>query len=213
MIKKLNYKTTIECELEVLSRKAKSNKFVILLHGFRQTNSWIYKNLVDSIPEDFNIICPNAPFLVPRRNPNLMDKAFAWYFFNEARTEYLIPMDNSIRILTNLINVHTDEQSELYLVGFSQGAYLAPFVAYNFSNTKRCIMLSGRIRTEVLDKKYPFPIDAFHGADDSIINPLRSRDCFNQFIANGNTGSFNIIDNLGHDINQIVREKFSKLLV
>ena len=39
----------------LLSEKA-CNKTIVLLHGYRQTNSWIYKKLIDSIPQDFTVL-------------------------------------------------------------------------------------------------------------------------------------------------------------
>lgn len=205
-------KTYINAQLDVIVREGKSNKTVVLLHGYRQTNSWIYKKLIDYIPQDYTVICPNAPYLVPRRNPNLMEKTFAWYFFNDKRTEYLVPIDDSVRIVSEAIDQYSPKGNEIYLAGFSQGGYLTPFVAANFESTKKCILICARIRTEVLDSTYPFQIDSIHGSKDILVNIDRSKSCYQEFIDKGNTGTFNEIQDLDHDINKEVQNCFQSLI-
>lgn len=205
-------KTYINAQLDIIVREGASNKTIVLLHGYRQTNSWIYKKLIDSIPQDFTVICPNAPYLVPRRNPNLMQKTYAWYFFNDNRTEYLVPIDDAVRIVGEAIEQYSPKDNEIYLVGFSQGGYLTPFIASNFKRTKKCILICARIRTEILKSQYPFQVDSIHGAKDILVNIDRSKKCYQEFISNGNVGSFYEIEDLDHDINKEVQKCFQSLI-
>lgn len=212
MTERLSFKSYINCQIDTIIKKSSSKKSIVLLHGYRQTNNWIYKKLLDSIGSTFNIIAPNAPYLVPRRNPNLIENAYAWYFFNDKRTEYLVPIDDAIRIVSEIIKTYVPDDHELYLCGFSQGGYLTPFIGQNFKNTQKIILLSARIRTEVLREINSFETHSIHGNKDLIINIDRSRNCHKEFIELGNKSFFHEIDNLEHDINEEVQKKLSSIL-
>jgi predicted esterase len=212
MSKTLKLDTYINTSVDVICREGSSNKTIVLLHGFRQTNSWIYKNLQEYIPKEYTIICPNGPYLVPRRNPNLMDRVFAWYFFNNKINKYLVPIEDSVRIVLETIKKFSPINNEIIVVGFSQGGYIAPFIAKELALAKDCIQICARIRTELLKEKYNFNLHAIHGEQDKLVSIDRVKKCFDEFIVYGNKGSFSGLADLDHDITKQVKEKFKSII-
>ncbi|MGK0367136.1 MAG: putative esterase [Thermoproteota archaeon] len=205
------HEAILKTEIEVVYKKGLSNKVVLLLHGFRQTNSWIYKSLESSIPDEYTILSINAPFLIPRRNPNLMTKSYAWYFFNDQKTEYLITMDKGVSIIKQMLEIYTSPSDCIIPIGFSQGGYIAPFYALEDDRVPFLIQISARLRSKICDNKMNFKVYALHGEKDHIISLERSQQCFNEF-SKINEGEFHVLQDMDHEINTAAKSKIFSIL-
>ncbi len=177
--------------------KNSSKKLVVGLHGFGQNYKYMYRSLKHL--DDVDLLCPNAPFALPPNNDTKLGIGFSWYHYNIKKNEYIVSMENSINYLFSLINSLEKLYEEIYFVGFSQGAYLAPFVANKIKNVSKLFLIAGRIKDEDLFDTYPWELIQIHGKEDNIVEYDNSLNSFNNFVKL-NKGQFITLD-MKHEIN------------
>ena len=163
-----------------------------MLHGFAQDWNDIYQPFAKIIPENFGILAVNGTYPLPKRNKetNEWDINFAWYFFDREKRKYFIDQNFSRDILTRLIKDELKISNEVIIVGYSQGGYLAPFIATTLDITKSVIMINANLKLDRLPEKIHCPIYCLNGIKDPIVCPNNARQSFDQFINNGNSGEF-----------------------
>ena len=59
---------------------------------------------------------------------------FAWYFFNPLTKTYFIDPSVPEKTITNLIHHLNLQDYKITFLGYSQGGYLAPFIAKTFQH-------------------------------------------------------------------------------
>jgi len=92
------------------------------------------------------------------------------------------------------------------IAGYSQGGYLAPFLAKNLSGVSQVIGINGRFRDEQLSGPLPFRLDGVNGEQDAFVDPVRARECHAAIVASGVQGSFIMVPDAGHGIGPGIRE-------
>ena len=187
---------------------------ILLLHGFAQDWSDIYQPLAKIIPKNFGVLAVNGTYPLPKRNKetNEWDISFAWYFFDREKRKYLIDQKFSRDILTSLIKEKLNISNKVIIIGYSQGGYLAPFVASKLSSTKSVFMINANLKVEMLPKKIHCPVYCLNGIKDPIVCPKNARQSFNQFISNGNSGEFFEIEKTHHNISPQILDKLIEFL-
>ena len=193
-------------------RKAKSNKLVLLLHGFQQSGSLIYRLLEDAIDSSFNLLAPNAPFPIPQKTGSGYRVSYTWYFFDPETDTYFYDMSLAIEYIEALLKNLDLKDKDVTVIGYSQGGYLAPFVAERLSAVSQVIGVNCRFRDEALTGPLPFRLDAIHGAADVLVDPKRAQRCHEAILENGGEGVFRLIEGGGHGITPEVRHQISTLL-
>ncbi len=185
------------------SKPAQSpRRLVILLHGFQQTGSHILNMLEDCFDETSLVISPNGPFPFPYKTGNAESYrlSYAWYFFDPKTNVFGVPMDLAVNYLAELVAKSELASLPKWVVGYSQGGYLAPFAAKAMTGVERVLSINARYRSEVLHDRYSFRCDAVHGADDPMVDFDRSQRCHAEIIEAGNTGRFHAVKGAGHRI-------------
>ena len=115
------------------------DQIILLLHGYSESGGGIFKKLEPLLPEKALVIAPNGPFPIPQRTPEGYRMGYSWYFYNPATDEYVFDMDTGIRFLRGLLEQLKLPNLPVRLIGFSQGGYLAPFVARALPQAKQVI--------------------------------------------------------------------------
>lgn len=156
-----------------------ASEVILLLHGFQQTNQYIFGKLAASCPADAIVLAPNAPFPVPERKEDGSHRAgFSWYFYNAQKDEYFIDMRVGIQLLAGLLKKLDLDRKPLRVVGFSQGGYLAPFFALTRSRATQVVGVAAEFLPEELREAAhasgaPWPphfrVDTVHGELDDIV--------------------------------------------
>jgi len=189
-------------------------RLVILLHGFQQTGSLILNMLEDCFDESCLVISPNGPFPFPYKNANATSYrlAYAWYFFDPKTNVFGVPMDLAVNYLSELVSKLDAAPLPKWVIGYSQGGYLAPFAANALTGVERVLTINARFRSEALKESYPYRCDAVHGVDDAMVDFDRSQRCHAEILATGNRGRFHAIAGAGHRITRELRDGVREIL-
>lgn len=207
----LNY--SVEAEY-ILRRPAKiSDSVTLLLHGYGFSGEHIFHKLADYIPTSSTILSPNAPLFTPVKRNGSYRLGYSWYFWDESKQRYLLSDGISVEYIQKLFKeLNISKELPLQIIGFSQGGYLAPFVAKEFTQCKQVINIGGRFLHERLEAKVlNFKLFGIHGTKDDTVPIEKSIESHQIFIQNGCTGEFFSYEGLGHDYHPEFREKVREL--
>jgi predicted esterase len=89
-------------------------------------------------------------------------------------------------------------------VGFSQGGYLAPFVALNLTNVIQVVGIGAGYLNEELDQTPTFRWDGIHGDQDTVVQCPNARESHAQLAEKGIAGEFRVLPGVGHELNDLV---------
>jgi predicted esterase len=188
------------------------DRLILLLHGFQQEGAVIANLLGDALPKQAAVIAPDGHFPIPVRTREGYRMGFTWYFFDPVTQQYFKDMSAALGYLDKLWGALELPDLPLTIIGYSQGAYLAPHAGLRLPRVNHVIGINGRFRSEVLTEALPFRIDAINGMKDPSVDPERARGCFQDLKDRGCRGAFHAIENGGHGIGRNIRALVEKLL-
>ncbi len=201
-------------------KERRFDRVIFLLHGYSETGFKIYKRLgvkLDKlIGSNTLILAPNAPFPLPKAFPLSTNEArtkeellqgFAWYFYHSATNEFLIDYKVPAQMLTNYITevlaLYATEQAPFQIIGYSQGGYLAPFLAQELVKSslvpEKVIALNCSIRSDLLSEVPSYPLYQLQGTEDKIIDTKLAFERFEKLKERGlKEGEFQWIEGVDH---------------
>lgn len=188
-----------------------SERLLILLHGYQQSGKWMHRRF-EELEFDGQVIAPNGLFPVPFKGKFGWQVTYSWYFYEPESNVYVIEMDRGIDYLLRGLAPHLVGKTDVRIIGFSQGGYMAPFLARSIEQSVQAIGVCCRFRSEKLKEKLSFRLDAIHGEDDQLVDLPRAKSCFDEIIGRGNRGEFIKVKGLGHDVDTSALRAVSSLL-
>ncbi len=183
----------------------KGNGLVILLHGYQDTAHSMLKRIgwLDAeLP--FQILAINAPFPVPVWNKDGFKEAYAWYFRDRDYGLTIVEPNTTAERIAQLFRDLQLENTRKVFFGFSQGGYLAPYVAAHSDKVKGIAGLGCGFNEEAFENLNPLPVLAIHGAKDDRIAIEKSKKEYAALTAQGFTGAFHEIPDLEHRVHPSV---------
>ncbi len=184
----------------------------VLLHGYQLTARSIYDKLEPHLPADAAVLAPNGPYPVPEKVEVGYRVGFSWYFYDPFADEYLMDQANSIRLVQGAIEKLGFSSLPIRLIGFSQGGYLAPMLAWKLPKTKQVIGVAARYLDDELEGVPPFRIDFVHGGKDDVVSPIGSRKKLEKLVAQGARGAYFEDPETGHRMSSALVELIKKAL-
>ena len=120
--------------LRYLSIEAASPGTVVCLHGYQDHALSMLRRLgwLENSPP-FGVLAVNGPFPVPIWNETGFVDAYSWYFRDSARNFVVVAPETTAEKVAMLIHKIVGKNKPIVLFGFSQGGYLAPFLARRLS--------------------------------------------------------------------------------
>ncbi|MGK5082119.1 hypothetical protein WDW37_02350 [Bdellovibrionota bacterium FG-1] len=197
---------------------------IFLLHGYQQTGAYLFKKLEASFPENALVISPNGPFPVPTLKKDGSRRiGFSWYFYDFSTDSYFIDMKVSIELIEGFVQRLGLVDLPKRIVGFSQGGYLAPFVAARLQNVRQVVGVAaeflGQELRESIELREPgaawppaFRVDAIHGEQDDVVKPGRSRQLHAEALEQGIQGEWVGLPGVGHKITTHVNQVLGEML-
>ena len=185
----------------------------VLLHGMGNDALFMEEKIGKKIREyrkDDITLSLDAPF--PIKHPKKNQYGKAWYFYNSETSEYLITQDYPTSLIICLLKELKLDQSNITFIGYSQGGYLAPFVAQELSSCKRIITIAACIRHEYLNKALNFKIDCIHGEYDTIVDYKNAKESHTQSLKKSLGGDFHTIKNEHHRLTLPLIKKLLQIL-
>lgn len=188
--------------IDVTSRiPSKPQEVYLLLHGLGERGKRIYRKFINSLPENVAVIAPNGPYPLPSVRNGETRYTYAWYFYDRVSQSYLINQDLPVAWLGEMIRTLDLGHLPLTIIGFSQGGYLAPFVAQSLSQTKHVIGIGCEFRSPLLKDRFDFKMTAIHGSADKIILPEWAKKEVERLRTKGVDCEFHLVDEAEHEIN------------
>lgn len=194
---------------------AKAVEFFILLHGYSESAKVIYKRLGQKINklkgENCKIIAINGlfplvrPFEILKNNEKNREEknilGFAWYFYDSSKDQFLIDYEVPAKTISHWINHINPNNLPVTIIGYSQGGYLAPFIACELNkNVKRVIGINCSFRYQMLPQIPNFRLDQFQGREDQIIDTKLAFERFDYLKKKGMKGEFHWVDGVDHKL-------------
>jgi predicted esterase len=165
-------------------RRNRAWPLVIALHGMGQYEALMQRAMAPLFDRPWIWLFPRGVHPFEMRTPEKIRIGYAWYLYTGEQDGLRESMKLSDQHLMNLQDVVRKEYpvSDTAVIGFSQGGYLAGYVAPHHPERFRaggCI--GGRIKHEFLDDT-PGPareqvaLAQFHGGKDQNVTPALARE-------------------------------------
>lgn len=209
-------------QFNVTSNGAKDfNKVFLLLHGYSESGFKIYKRLghkIDQSREKSLVLAPDGLFPMPKAFPldtkiaktkEELLQGYAWYFYHAATDQFLIDYVVPAQCLANWIEKLLKENglssSDLVIIGYSQGGYLAPFLGEALTEMglppQKVIGLNCSFRADRLKETPSFPLYQIQGKEDTIIDTQLAFDRFQKLKDSGlKEGEFLWLEGCDHKL-------------
>jgi len=128
---------------------------IIALHGLGQDGSRILNKLQPLVEQGATIVAPDGPHRHEVRRPDSIRKGHAWYLFTGDQELFKSSMLEAEADLLHIVDTVQEESGILpnrtILLGFSQGGYLAGFVASRHPDRfAGCVIASARLKHEFI---------------------------------------------------------------
>jgi predicted esterase len=200
-------------------RPAPNAKVVaIFLHGYADHGGSLLRRLFEnSWPESFQnvaVLAPNGVFPVPVKTDAGWREAYAWYFYDEKEQRMFISPEASTRGCVSLLEKFGYQNLPKILIGFSQGGYLAPYLAPHLSNVKEIIGIGTGYRDDFYPSGETWKLTAVHGTRDEVFPIASARTTHTAILKKGFSGEFHEIPNLNHvaspEVGRIVEQRIKK---
>ena len=174
---------------------------VVLLHGYQDNAQSLLKRLgwvEENLP--FQFLAINGPFPVPVWNAKGFKEAYSWYFRDTAKGLVIVTPQTTAQFVAQLLTDLGLDKHKKVIFGFSQGGYLAPYIAKLSANVKGLIGLGCGYTVEGYESLNPLPVYALHGVKDEIVPIAQSRQEFESILARGFRGEFTELPELTHKV-------------
>jgi predicted esterase len=174
---------------------------VIALHGFQDNAASLLKRigwLDRDLP--FQLLAVNGPFPVPVWNKEGLKEAYSWYFRDRDRgIELVTPETTALRLAQFLKDLGLHKIRKV-IFGFSQGGYLAPYLAEQTENIAGIVGTGCGYNKDAYLRIQRLPVLAIHGAKDERVDLSRSRSEHEFILSKGFSGEFIEVADLEHRV-------------
>jgi len=187
---------------------------VLLLPGYGQTPEPFLDKFGDCF-NGYSLCVLQAPFPVPvkAKDKQGLQIGYSWYAYDATTGTYHIPMSTAVNFCLQIINKLGFKSQIKKLIGYSQGGYLAPFVAREIPSVTQVIGINCRFKNEDLDgHALPFRLDAINGASDRLVDPENAQRSHQKILEQGARGSFRSVPGEGHEITPAILQELKKML-
>lgn len=185
-------------------RPEQPTSLTLLLHGYNERGLRIFRKLKRHLPQDTYIVAPNAPFPLPRVKSDRLDFGHAWYFFDKFKQTYEVDQSLAVGLIMDLLREVNPNHLPVTIIGFSQGGYLAPLIAYAYPHTKHVIGIGCEFRTKFFDQPPSFTLAGIHGSMDPLVNPDHALSEINLLKERGISVDWHFLEGVKHEINSEV---------
>jgi len=192
-------------------------RVALLLHGYEQDGEGLLKRCADAVPADVLAVAPDGLFPLPRKVERRYRVGFSWYFYDPYEDAYFVDPAPAVAFLRGVLERINPGRLPVTLVGFSQGGYLAPFLAQELPWVDQiigmgCQFLEGEIDFRALAAR-GCRMDAIHGARDEVVDPYVAMKSHQALMVAGVPGEFTLLEGTGHKIDEAMRARLAELLL
>jgi predicted esterase len=186
---------------------------VVMLHGYQDHALSMTRRmgwLEASLP--FQILAVNGPFPVPVWKASGFVEAYSWYFRDTSRDIMIVHPSTTAARIADLVNKVVPKGTPLALYGFSQGGYLASYLAKFLPDTRAIIGLgSGYPADAYAELNKNIKVFAVHGERDDRWPIEASKTAHQRLLDQGFKGEFHVIKDLDHRVDPSLTSLISRM--
>lgn len=210
-VKEFSFQSTLKTQVH-LRQGDKDKPVVVLLHGYGQRGEDILLSLESCFPASWTLVAPNAPY--PFYNSKQKKMVYSWYFFDVENQLFVVDRQAARSMMAQLLPEVLNSGSKWFVLGFSQGAYMAPFVTDLYSEPALVVALNGRLRHEdLLAWPFKFPIIALHGAQDELVDVEKSKTSSELLKSEGWDIQFKTFSTSGHSLDKALTDEVAHIFI
>lgn len=167
---------SLECQVRSPKIVLEKNPLLLLLHGYGSNEADLF-SFASELPDEYYVISARAPY-------DLQYGSYAWYAINfdadqnkfSDHDQAILSRDLVVRFIEELKVQFPIDNSNITLIGFSQGSILSFSIALSYPNiVQRVGALSGYLNLDLNSENYQnndysnLKIFASHGTLDQVI--------------------------------------------
>lgn len=190
----------------------------IFLHGYADHGgSFLRRLFPKGWPTELDnvaLLAPNGLFPVPVKTEEGWREAYSWYFFDEAKMRMLISPDFAVIGIKTLLEKYGLEDTPKTIIGFSQGGFLAPYLAKHLQHVSEIIAVGSGFRPDYYDvlSAKQIRLTAIHGDQDEVFQVSAAEKAHRKILDLGFEGEFLTIPGVRHIATPEIGEAISKRL-
>lgn len=155
---------------------------LVALHGMGMSPATFRRRVLPLAPPGYTVLIPQGPLPYEMRSAGGIRQGNAWYIYLGDEAAFIESMQATEEWLLGMIDRYVEfhglDPTAVSLLGFSQGGYLAGYVAIrNAHRFRRLVVAGGRIKHEVLlddaaraaTERPDFEILCVHGEEDGSV--------------------------------------------
>ncbi len=191
----------------------KGDGVVICLHGY-QDHALSMLRRIGWWHNDppFQVLGVNGPFPVPLWTKLGFIEAYSWYFRDSAAHLMLVHPMQTATVLQRFVSEAGLLETPKVIFGFSQGGYLAPFLAAKLENVRGIIGVGCGYFADAYAVCPPLEVHAIHGNADERIAIAGARQGYEKIKVYGHGGGFHEVAGLTHRVEETL-EPLVRILV
>ncbi len=203
------------CEIVTAREGQAEAPLIVALHGQGESGERHRHYLRGAIPAHFHAAFPDGFHAHEVRKPDRPIRlGYGWYLYTGDQDAFLesvaLAEEALWRLIDRVLDTTGADASRVYLMGFSQGCYLAQMTAVRHAErVAGWIGQAGRLKDEVLTDELPRvagkPVLLQHGEDDEAIGADAARHGAEVLTAHGAEVSLKLYKDTGHHITDTMR--------
>lgn len=209
------FTTQSACEVVTGADAGAGSPLLVALHGQGESGSRHRHYLRGAVPDTFHAAFPDGFHAHEVRRPDKPIRlGYGWYLYTGDQDAFLESVALAEEALWRLVDALLErtgaDADRVYLMGFSQGCYLAQITAVrNAARVAGWIGQAGRLKHEVLEAELPGvsgkPVLLQHGEADEAIGPEAARHGAELLGAHGADVDLRLYADTGHRITDAMR--------
>lgn len=178
---------------------ANAERIYLLLHGFNERAKNAVRRFSEALPHEACFLAPDGPYPLPEKREGYWRIGHAWYFYDSFKEEYYITPIVSAQILASLL-AKLCPKAKVCVIGFSQGAYLAPYLPHECPQCDQVILVNGLVRSDMVSRAENIRYDIINATKDPFVDFEKSRHHFEKFSSHSSEVKFHAIDCDSHEV-------------
>jgi predicted esterase len=175
---KTSFKIEVPYKLIETGIKEKKKPLIIYFHGFGENIETFQKTCSGCLEIEAYHLFIQGPYPIydKSRKKNVSDWGRAWYLYDGNRGQFIKSLELASEFIQEIVDklLEVINVSRICVLGYSMGGYLAGYFALTrWKHVNECIVVGGRIKTEVLHEKWDnvkhINVLALHGKNDDSV--------------------------------------------
>lgn len=192
--------------------KTEEQRTYLFLHGYAENAEVFYNRVSKVFAPKHRSLFFNGIFPIPTIRKDIVLYQYAWYFFNPIEKKYFIDFSTPVNCLKKAIQGQVEPTDKITIIGYSQGGYLAPFLAQELSQVDHVIAINASMREDLLGDRLNFRFDQIHGKQDDIVDYDLARARFEKLKAKINQSHWHAVESADHKLSPSILKTLEKTL-